>query len=180
MNSPEAADPAFPSLDSSYLLEEDTLRRNVPEEMTAALAQFGIGFDHVGYVAAVPRVMEEEDRIYLNWFDPRNGVVIANTNDKRADLSPNDERLFPSEIIWQSWWPQRKRVDTKDSQSFTTSAIYRLKGTASAVSEISRGQCEPSAPHAKTLPRKDHHLPRDPRRWRSSHLSGTPSQKRQP
>ncbi len=46
---------------------------------------------------------ESRDQIYLNWFDPRNGVVIANMNDKRNDMSPDDERLFPSEIIWQSW-----------------------------------------------------------------------------
>lgn len=103
LNSPEAANPVFPSLDSSYLLEEDELWRNVPKEMTAALAHFGIGFDHAEYVAAVPKVMEGEDPIYLNWFDPNNGVVIANMDDKRTDISPDDERLFPSEIIWQSW-----------------------------------------------------------------------------
>lgn len=46
LNSPEAANLAFRSLDFSYLLEEDRLRRNVPIKMTAALAQFGIEFDH--------------------------------------------------------------------------------------------------------------------------------------
>lgn len=103
LNLPEAANPAFRSPDSSSLLEEDRLRREVPIEMSAALANFGIGFDHAEYIAAVPRVMKNEDPIYLNWFDPRNGVVIANMNDKRNDMGPDDEGLFPSEIIWQSW-----------------------------------------------------------------------------
>ncbi len=71
--------------------------------MTAALTQFEIGFEYVEYVAAVPRVMKDEDAISLNWFDARNGVVIANMNDKRKDETPDDGRLFPSEIIWQSW-----------------------------------------------------------------------------
>ena len=99
LNSSEATNPAFPSLDSSYLLEENKLRRHVPQEMTDALAQFGI----VEYVEAVPVVMKGADPIYLNWFDARNGVVIANMNDKPKDKAPDDERLFPSEIIWQSW-----------------------------------------------------------------------------
>ena len=30
-------------------------------------------------------------------------MVIANMNDKREDKCPDDERLYPSEIIWQSW-----------------------------------------------------------------------------
>ncbi len=31
--------------------------------------------------------------LYLNWFDARNGVVIANMNDERNDGSIDDERL---------------------------------------------------------------------------------------
>lgn len=103
LNSPEAANPAYPSLDSSYSLEENKLRRNVPIEMTAALTQFGFGFEDVEYVSAAPRVLEDEDALYLNWFDARNGVIVANMNDKRRDETPDDGRLFPSEIIWQSW-----------------------------------------------------------------------------
>ena len=71
--------------------------------MTATLAHFGTGFDHAEYVAAVPSIMKKEDLTYLNRFDPRNGVVIANMNDKSIHIGPEDERLLQSEDIWQSW-----------------------------------------------------------------------------
>jgi len=73
---------------------------------------------------------ESRDPIYLNWFDPRNGVVIANMNDKRNDMSPDDERLFPSEIIWQSWC----RVPHR--QSIPVSNLRRRFGRAGARSLI--------------------------------------------
>lgn len=84
--------------------------------MTAALAHFGIGFDHAEYVAAVPWVMKKEDLSYLNWFDPRNGVVIANMNDKSIDIGPVDERLLQSEDIWQSWCRVTHQQSTRVSK----------------------------------------------------------------
>ena len=103
LNSFETTNLIFQSLDLGYSLEQDTLRRNVPGYVESALARFGIGLSHVEYAAAVPRVMAESNLIYLNWFDAGNGVVIANMNNKTNDDSPADERLFPSEILWQSW-----------------------------------------------------------------------------
>ena len=32
-----------------------------------------------------------------------SSLFPINMNDERTDLSPDDERLFPSDIIWQSW-----------------------------------------------------------------------------
>ena len=85
------------------MLEEDELRRNTPIEVKDALAKYGIGFGYVEFVSAVPSALREEDTIYTNWFDPRNGVVIANLNDKTKDFSAEEDKIFPSEILWQRW-----------------------------------------------------------------------------
>lgn len=94
LNSPEAANPAYPSLDSSYSLEENKLRRYIPKEIITTLTQFDIRFKDVEYYSATPRVIKDEDVIYLNWFDARNRVIIANTNDKRKYKTPDNQRLF--------------------------------------------------------------------------------------
>ena len=90
-------------LEHTYRLEEDELRRNTPTEVKDALARFGIGFGYVEFVSAVPKVLEKEEPIYTNWFDPNNGVVIANLNDKSNDVNAEEDKMSPSEILWQSW-----------------------------------------------------------------------------
>ena len=115
MKSVQADKPAMQSLEHTYRLEEDELRRNTPKEVKDALAKFGIGFGYVEFVSAVPSALREEDAIYTNWFDPRNGVVIANLNDKTKDFSAEEDKIFPSEILWQSWC----RVASRNSVPFS-------------------------------------------------------------
>ena len=93
-------DPSTPtSLEPAYDIEHDTLRRSKPKIMEKVLAHYGIAFSHVEYVEAVPRANTKRDAIYLNWFDPTNGVVIANLNDKDRDKAAPEDKIFPSEIL---------------------------------------------------------------------------------
>lgn len=103
LNFVRADKPAARSLEHTYKLEEDKLSRNTPKEVKDALAKFGIGFGYVEFVSAMPWALEEEEPIYTNWFDPNNGVVVANLNDKSKDMSAEEDKIFPSEILWQSW-----------------------------------------------------------------------------
>ena len=52
------------SLEHTYRLEEDELRRNTPTEVKNALARFGIGFGYVEFVSAVPTALEKEEPIF--------------------------------------------------------------------------------------------------------------------
>lgn len=51
-----ADQPAHRSIEDSYWIEEDELRRGKPEIFGRVLANFGIAFDSVEYVDAVPKV----------------------------------------------------------------------------------------------------------------------------
>ncbi len=97
-------DPSTPtSLEPAYDIEHDTLRRFKPGMMEKVLAHYGIAFSHVEYIEAVPRANTHRDAIYINWFDPTNGVVIANLNNKDKDKAAPEDKTFPSEILWRSW-----------------------------------------------------------------------------
>ena len=97
-------DPPTPtSLEPAYDIEHDTLRGPKPRIMEKVLAHYGIAFSHLEYLEAVPRANLEEDAIYINWFDPANGVVIANFNNKDKDMAAPEDKIFPSEILWRSW-----------------------------------------------------------------------------
>ena len=115
MKSVQADKPAMRSLEHTYRLEGDEFRRNTPKEVKDALAKFGIRFGHVEFVSAVPTILEKEEPIYTIWFDPKNGIVIANLNDKTKDFSAEEDKMIPSEILWQSWC----RVASRNSVPFS-------------------------------------------------------------
>ena len=44
-----------------------------------------------------------EDAAYCNHIDSKSGVMICNENFKNRDKNASEKRLWPSEILWQSW-----------------------------------------------------------------------------
>lgn len=36
-------------------------------------------------------------------FDPTNGIVIANFDNKENDETAAEDKIFPSEMLWRSW-----------------------------------------------------------------------------
>ena len=85
--------PVHRSIEDSYWIEEDQLSRGKPDILWRTLANFGIAFDAVQYVSAIPKVDDKGDSaIYTNWIDGRNGVAIVNLMDKiRHDEEDNGE-----------------------------------------------------------------------------------------
>ena len=72
------------------------------DNLTIQKANFGIAFDAVEYVSAIPKVDDKDDSaIYTNWIDGRNGVAIVNVMDKTRDRNAEEDKFFPSEIFWQ-------------------------------------------------------------------------------
>ena len=44
-----------------------------------------------------------DDPAYNNWYNARQNCILHYSNYKRQDTNPANQRLFPSEVIWQSW-----------------------------------------------------------------------------
>lgn len=43
------------------------------------------------------------DTIYSNLFNAKDGVILNNENYKCRDTNPTGQRLWPSEVVWQSF-----------------------------------------------------------------------------
>ncbi|KAK0507588.1 hypothetical protein JMJ35_010111 [Cladonia borealis] len=109
--------PVHRSIEDSYFIEEDKLTRGKPDTFGRTLANSGIAFNAVEYVEAVPKVDGKGGyAIYTNWIDGRNGVAIVDLMDKTRDRNAEEDKLFPSEIFWQSW----SRVATRHSSPLSS------------------------------------------------------------
>ncbi|KAI9849461.1 MAG: hypothetical protein M1837_004081 [Sclerophora amabilis] len=49
------------------------------------------------------RMKRAEDAIYSNQVNGRDGAILNNENFKDRDMNPEGQRLWPTEIIWQSF-----------------------------------------------------------------------------
>ena len=95
--------PQYPPFGSFYEVESAGLRVNPTKDLQRMLAGAGISVSELQYMTIKPRSSIDTEPAYLNWFDGRNGVIVAVDNDKSRDHNPNNQRLWPSEIIWQNW-----------------------------------------------------------------------------
>jgi hypothetical protein len=44
-----------------------------------------------------------DDPAYNNWYNARQKCILNYSNYKRLDRNSANQRLFPSEVVWQSW-----------------------------------------------------------------------------
>ncbi|KAL8856142.1 MAG: hypothetical protein Q9178_007267 [Gyalolechia marmorata] len=88
---------------SLYEVELNPLRAATAQNVNTTLAGCGISTSNMVYVEVRPSGQPHVDAVYSNWMDGRNGVLVCNENFKDRDKNPNGQKLYPSEILWQSW-----------------------------------------------------------------------------
>jgi len=112
-------------MQNSYEIEDDPLRANTASTVSEALAGCGIGTSNLRYVevrsAGTSRF---DDAAYLNYADGRSGVIVCSENYKHRDENPPNERLWASEVLWQSWV---KVVNVQRTRPSDLQAIVRFR-----------------------------------------------------
>ncbi|OAL55022.1 hypothetical protein IQ07DRAFT_283986 [Pyrenochaeta sp. DS3sAY3a] len=86
------------------------------------LLSSGILISNATYVD-VRSAGNSEDCAYCNWFDPAHGLIVCNENIQSRDETPDDKRLWPSEVLWQCWKSTALGAEKRASD---LSAIVRL------------------------------------------------------
>ena len=105
-----------------YEIETDRLRVNVVNHIRTALATIGLTINNLRYVEV--KSPGKDEVAYTNYFDAENGIIICNENYKARDKNPPGNRLWPSEILWQSWTMEAKTMQCSPSD---LKAIVRLQ-----------------------------------------------------
>ncbi len=90
-------------MEALYQVDSGTLRPNVGEKITDALAACGISTSNLDYVEVRSFIAKDKGAAYCNHLDGGNGVLVCSENIKSRDENALDEKLWPSEILWQSW-----------------------------------------------------------------------------
>lgn len=94
----------YPTMQSRYTVNSDLLRTNVTKKIQKALAGCGISTSELVYVEVKsPGRSDRGDAAYTNQFDGRSGLIVCSENFKDRDENTPGQKLWPSEILWQSW-----------------------------------------------------------------------------
>jgi hypothetical protein len=93
----------YPTMQSLYDVKMNPLRINTEMIIRRALARCGLSTSEMIYVD-VRNIGKGgyDDAAYANHFDGRSGVVVCSENYKDRDENGPSQRLWPSEILWQS------------------------------------------------------------------------------
>jgi hypothetical protein len=78
------------------------------------LAQHGFSVSGLVYID-VSSPYNPDDTAYSNYIDGRSGVLICSENYKQKDRNPDGEKLYPSDILWQSWKSEAVRQRSRSS-----------------------------------------------------------------
>ncbi|TAQ86128.1 hypothetical protein B7494_g5549 [Chlorociboria aeruginascens] len=106
----------YPAMQSLYNVEMNPLRINTKRNIQTALAQCGLSTSEMIYID-IRNIGkgEYDDAAYANHFDGKSGVVVCSENYKGRDENGPGQRLWPSEILWQSWLVAVKKQKSKPS-----------------------------------------------------------------
>ncbi|PSS25248.1 hypothetical protein M430DRAFT_15974 [Amorphotheca resinae ATCC 22711] len=106
----------YPTMQSLYDVEMNPLRINTKKIIQRTLAGCGLSTSEMMYID-VRNIGkgEYDDAAYANHFDGRSGVVVCSENYKDRDENGLGQRLWPSEILWQSWLVAVKNRESKPS-----------------------------------------------------------------
>jgi hypothetical protein len=110
-----------PSMQSLYKIESNPLRANVSEKIQTALAACGLSTSNMVYIDVTSSA--EGEVAYSNHIDGKSGILVCSENIKERDENPQDKKLWPSEILWQSWIMVAKG---KGSRASDLKAIVRF------------------------------------------------------
>ncbi|KAL7773779.1 hypothetical protein CFE70_003746 [Pyrenophora teres f. teres 0-1] len=100
------AQPPLPASLAScgYEVESGKLRSNTETSLRPMLQSCGILISNSIYVeVSSAGTAEHHDVAYNNWFDPHHGLIVCNENYKSRDVHSGDKKIWPSEVLWQSW-----------------------------------------------------------------------------
>ena len=97
------SDVRYQRMDQLYRVDFGPLT-NAPESIaTALIACGGFSTSQLVYVDVASRHKSVRDTAYCNHMDTTSGVMICSENIKIRDKNAPEKKLWPSEILWQSW-----------------------------------------------------------------------------
>jgi hypothetical protein len=94
--------PSTVQLTSWYDISRGTKRLPADKELEDKLREWNVGSDNFEFIE-VSSFGPETEPAYINWFNVREKCLLNWDNWKDKDLNADDAKLFPSEIIWQSY-----------------------------------------------------------------------------
>ena len=116
--------PQYPALQSLYSVDNDLLRINAARNIQGMLTGFGMSTSELVYVdVRSPGKSDHGDAASTNHVDGKSGLIICSEKFKIQETNPPGKRLWPSEIIKQSWI---MAVEAKGSKPFDLQVIIRL------------------------------------------------------
>lgn len=86
-----------------YQVDSEPLRRNIENEIPGALTTCETSISNLNYVEVRSFKLKIDDVVYCNHLNGGNDVLVCSENIKSRDENALDEKLWPSEILWQSW-----------------------------------------------------------------------------
>jgi hypothetical protein len=91
-------------MDALYHVESRPLRANAARAIQVTLEACEISTSDWVYVEVKSFIAKKrESAPYCNHVDGGNGVLVCSENIKSRDENAPDDKLWPSEILWQSW-----------------------------------------------------------------------------
>jgi hypothetical protein len=91
-------------MDALYHVDSRPLRPNAEQAIQVTLEACGISTSNLVYVEVKYFIAKKhESAAYCNHLDGGNGVLVCSENIKSRDENALDDKLWPSEILWQRW-----------------------------------------------------------------------------
>jgi hypothetical protein len=115
----------YPTMQSLYSVDSDLLRMNATRDIQRALAGCGVSTSELVYVdVRSPGKSAYDDAAYTNHLDGKSGVIVCSENYKDRDDNAPGQKLWPSEILWQSWM---MAVEAQRSRPSDLQVIVRFR-----------------------------------------------------
>ena len=127
----------FSRLETLYELDSGNLA--APKDLRSALQELNVDPQRFTFIAVRPAgTTPFDDAIYSNRFNAKHGAIVNMENYKNNDTNPPAQRLWPSEVVWQSFLhvaaydkirPPALRVIVRDTvvNDLTKSAIWQAQ-----------------------------------------------------
>ena len=113
---PPIKEPSATQLKSWYDISRGARPLPANKQLRTAFRGWNVSKGDFEYVE-VSSFGPEAEPAYINWYNVREKVILNYFNWKANDLDDLDEKLFPSEIIWQSYILSGDRIPRFDPAS---------------------------------------------------------------
>jgi hypothetical protein len=108
-----------------YAIESTRLRPNAESAVQMLVRPSGLLINRLSFVdVRSAGTIEHDDVAYSNWTDARHGIIVCNENYKVRDSHPDERRMWPSDVLFESW----SRMNAQDGFSASDlRAVVRLR-----------------------------------------------------